>query len=172
MADLPTVAISLYLPWGWAILHAGKDIENRSNGSNRRFPSKYLGRCWIHASLWPGTRKPLGRYAQEELLSEFRSVFDVAAKTGKSRDQLPPLKLGQADELRGKILGSIEIVGYVTESESPWFVPGSLGIQVANPIVLATPVDALGALGLWTVPEPVLARLDQPRAVTARGERL
>lgn len=30
MLDLPELALSVRQPWAWAIIHAGKDIENRS----------------------------------------------------------------------------------------------------------------------------------------------
>lgn len=30
MNDIPRLALSVRQPWPWAILHAGKDIENRS----------------------------------------------------------------------------------------------------------------------------------------------
>jgi hypothetical protein len=36
-------AISIRQPWAWAILHAGKDIENRS------WYTPVRGRVWIHA---------------------------------------------------------------------------------------------------------------------------
>jgi len=53
-------AISLQQPWAWAILHAGKDVENR------RWNTRYRGPIAIHASAkpqtdydWPrGTRRP------------------------------------------------------------------------------------------------------------------
>ena len=36
-------ALSIQQPWAWAILHAGKDIENRS------WPTNFRGRILIHA---------------------------------------------------------------------------------------------------------------------------
>lgn len=30
MADIPHLALSVRQPWAWAIIHAGKDIENRT----------------------------------------------------------------------------------------------------------------------------------------------
>lgn len=36
--------LSIYQPWAWAILHAGKDIENRGR------PTSYRGPLLIHAA--------------------------------------------------------------------------------------------------------------------------
>jgi hypothetical protein len=49
MSNLPQLALSVRQPWAWAIIHAGKDIENRSwqavnHGLRRR------GRIAVHAS--------------------------------------------------------------------------------------------------------------------------
>ncbi|MBN1604718.1 MAG: ASCH domain-containing protein [Chitinispirillaceae bacterium] len=38
------LALSIQQPWAWAILHAGKDVENRS------WPTSVRGRVLIHAS--------------------------------------------------------------------------------------------------------------------------
>ncbi len=43
LADLPV--LSIRQPWAWAILHAGKDVENRTRRSN------YRGRFLIHAAM-------------------------------------------------------------------------------------------------------------------------
>lgn len=37
------IALSCRQPWAWAILHLGKNLENRS------WPTAYLGPCLIHA---------------------------------------------------------------------------------------------------------------------------
>lgn len=47
-----THAISLYAPWAWAILHLGKDVENRSLG----FP-RVNGWVWLHCSKGPDAYK-------------------------------------------------------------------------------------------------------------------
>src|SRR5580704_17656926 len=37
-------ALSIHQPWAWAILHAGKTVENRT------WPTRYRGPLLIHAS--------------------------------------------------------------------------------------------------------------------------
>lgn len=49
MSDIPRLALSVRQPWAWAIIHAGKDVENR----DWRRPNPGLafrGRVAIHAS--------------------------------------------------------------------------------------------------------------------------
>jgi len=142
VTELPVRVLSLWAPWCWAILHAGKDIENRM----RSFPRSFVGEFWLHASLWPGTRKPLSRGKQEELIEQFQAAL---AMSGKPRDAFPPLTLGDLDGMRGKIVGRVTVTGYVEESASPWFVPGSLGLQLTRPHALREPVSAVGAQGWW-----------------------
>lgn len=152
MSELPTRAISLWAPWAWAILHAGKDVENRGLG----FP-KVTGPVWIHASLWPGTRKPLNAAQQHELRDEFRAMVQ---KSGRDREQIKPCTLGEIDSWRGKIVGSVTITGHVRYSKSVWFVPESLGLTLADAKALHEPVAAVGAQGVWTVPGHILADLE------------
>ena len=42
---VPCKAITLYPIWAWAIVHAGKMVENRS------WPTQYRGRLAIHAGV-------------------------------------------------------------------------------------------------------------------------
>lgn len=149
--ELPTKAISLWAPWVWAIFHSGKNVENRGFG----FP-KITGSVWLHASLWPGTRKPLNAAQQHELRDEFQTMM---TQSGQSRDQFPPLTLGELDGFRGKILGRVTIIRHVTEFRSVWYVPGSLGLLLEDAKPLREPVPAVGAQGVWTVPESVLTEL-------------
>lgn len=159
LEPLPTVALSLWAPWAFAILHLGKTIENRSlRGAKRNgFPRHFLGDFWIHASLWPGgSQRPLNANQQHELKDEFQSAF---ARSGHTKETFRVVTLGELDGMRGHIVGRATVTGYVESSDSPWYVPGSLGIVVANPVAVATPVAASGALGWWKVPEDKLALL-------------
>ncbi len=163
MNALPSHALSLWAPWAWCILHAGKDIENRTLRAGRGarghggFPRHFLGEFWLHCSLWPGTRKPLNANGLDEMLEQFETAY---ALNSIPRDQQPAkLSLRDLDGMRGKIVGRVTVTGYVEHSDSPWFVPGSLGLVLSNPIAIATPVEASGALGWWRVPEAKLAAL-------------
>ena len=125
--------LSVRQPWAWAILHAGKDIENRS----RRF--SFRGRLWIHAS------KGLGVQEYED------AAWSCQLCIGLSSDATVP----EFDDLtRGAIIGSVEVVDCVHYSTSPWFF-GPWGLELRNPLPLAEPVACAGRLGIWRVPSVV-----------------
>lgn len=161
---LPTMALSLWAPWAWAILHAAKDIENRTlrqsgRGGRNGFPRHFLGEFWLHCSLWPGGKKPLTQNKLAEMLEQWESVEDCIQLPPGALPQ--PVTLRSLDEMRGHIVGRVTVTGYVEQSDSPWFVPGSLGLVLANPVPLKTHVAASGALGWWRVPDEKLALLKE-----------
>lgn len=122
--NLPDRALSIRQPWAWAILNAGKRIENRP----QRW--KYRGPICIHASL--------GGDAGEHLMAmiEIKRATDGAANV-PDRYQIE----------RGGIIGTAEIVDVVTESDSPWFF-GPYGYVLDN--VRPHPfIPVKGALGLF-----------------------
>ncbi len=137
MTGLPEFALSVRQPWAWAIIHAGKDIENRSwqavnHGLKRR------GRIAIHAA------KGMTRHEYDDAADWIRRCGHVC----------PP-----AIELhRGGIIGSVEVIDVVRESDSPWFF-GPRGLVLRDPV----PCDFIpsrGVLGYfrWEKmenPEPV-----------------
>ncbi|WP_269582005.1 ASCH domain-containing protein [Roseibium sp. Sym1] len=111
MTELPKLALSVRQPWAWAIIHAGKDIENRSwqafnHGLNHR------GRVAIHASK-----------------GMTRAEYDHAANFIRNLGHPCPLP---ADLQRGGIIGSVEVVDAVKESASPWFF-GPRGLVLREP---------------------------------------
>jgi hypothetical protein len=142
---LPHLALSLYAPWAWAILHWTKRIENRYAG----FPRKHLGPIWLHASLFGKTL--------EAMRDEWESVAHMAERAGAPRPE-QPVTLGDLQRMRGHIVGRVTITGYIDESEDGWFC-GPTGIVLANPVPLAEPVPCRGALGYWRAPESVLTTL-------------
>lgn len=122
--DLPTKALSIRQPWVWAILNAGKRVENRP----RRF--HYRGPICLHAS------QNKNRRCYEDAANE---IFDtIAPYRAAPHANCAP---------RGGIIGTAEIVDCVEESDSPWFF-GPYGLVLEN----VQPVDFIpvkGALGLF-----------------------
>ena len=49
----------------------------------------------------------------------------------------------------GVVLGTVQIVDCVTESDSPWFF-GKFGFVLRDPEAFAAPIPAKGQLGFWT----------------------
>lgn len=136
-------ALSVRQPWAWSIINAGKDVENRSRVFGIR------GRVYIHASA--------GTTFDE---------YSCAARMIRERGIVLPEPLPPFDmQDRGGIIGSVEIVGVVRASDSPWFVGPSAYI-LRNPRPLPfTPCK--GALSFWRVPADVLAQLREHEEATA-----
>ncbi|MEQ1694961.1 MAG: ASCH domain-containing protein [Hyphomicrobiaceae bacterium] len=124
---LPMLALSVRQPWAWAIIHAGKDIENR-DWQPHNPGLKVRGRIAIHAS------KGLGRDEYED-----------------ARDFIDETIVGTCPEARhlarACIIGSVEVVNVVTKSSSPWFF-GLRGLVLRNPEP-CEPIPCIGQLGFW-----------------------
>ncbi|OMB79250.1 ASCH domain-containing protein [Mycolicibacterium conceptionense] len=151
-------AITVRQPWAWQIINQGKNIENRT----RNIAGKYRGPVAIHAGLQPDKEalRRLPKRAPEWVTAP--RVFDY-----------------------GVILGVVDLVDvheahtHLTRRDGPmlvgpaehcctsgWAEPGSWHLVLANPRpVSANPVadpgiPCRGALGLWTPPPDIVARLD------------
>jgi hypothetical protein len=128
-SHLPDRAISIRQPWAWAILNAGKDIENRP----RRW--SYRGPICIHASL----------YQIDEGLRSYSCLREDFLDHRQTPPPYPDLDALQ----RGGIIGTAEIVDCVEDSDSPWFF-GRYGLVLRN--VQPVPfIPVKGALGpfMW-----------------------
>jgi hypothetical protein len=129
MAELPRFALSIRQPWAWAILHAGKDIENRD------WPTKFRGPVCIHAAKGMTNR-------------EFDGFVDLARVMLREGHWKEGAWVPFPEDLpRGGIVGTAEIVDCVESSESPWFA-GRYGFVLHN----VQPVEFIpvkGALGFF-----------------------
>ncbi len=119
-------ALSIRQPWAWLIIHCGKDIENRT------WATKLRGRVLVHAA------KGLTR-------DEYYDAVDFMVDRGVSRlpYDLPFIKQFE----RGGIIGSVEIIDCVTQSDSPWFT-GPNGFVLRDPQPLPF-VPTKGRLGFF-----------------------
>jgi hypothetical protein len=115
------LALSIRQPWAWAILHCGKDIENRS------WPTKVRGRVLIHAS-------------KGMTMKEYVNFGCKALRRG--------IDIPRFDDFeRGGIIGEAELVDCVTQSHSPWF-SGPYGFVLRD--VQQLPFRPCnGLLGFW-----------------------
>lgn len=154
--DLPPLALSVRQPWAYAIIHQDKDHENRAWG---RAPS-FRGRVAIHASsgMTPGE------------YDEARDYIDTHCYTSPTPD---PAAL-----FRGGIIGSVEIVDWVSESDSWWFMgPRALVLRDPRPCPF---VPCKGALGFFEwqpgrledVPKPAKWMRTQPPNLRETIKRL
>ena len=149
-------ALTVQQPWAWAIVHGGKDVENRTQAW------AYRGTLAIHAGLRGserGLESPL-----------FREAWLRAGHHA-----------GQALELpRGCVIGVVDLVGAHTAHEgcceSPWAEQSYdehggrhrrdiVHLELSRPRPIPEPVPCRGALGLWKMPPDVLGQvLEQIKA--------
>ena len=124
---LPSLALSVRQPSAWAILHGGKDIENRSFGSVRA-GRMTPGLICLHAAV--GLKEDEYRY--------------IAWRMQEIGVICPP----PAQMVRGAIIGTVEVVDIVDKSDSRWY-GGAAGLVLENPQPLAHPIPAKGKLGYF-----------------------
>ena len=97
----PRRAIAIRRPWAWAVIHAGKDVENRSSSARRQFKPAVGERVLIHASK--------GMTA-----AEYENAAAFMASIGVRCPQREALQFGG-------VIGSVFVRDMVTHSDSPWF---------------------------------------------------
>lgn len=130
-------AISIRQPWAWLIVHAGKDIENRT------WPTRYRGPVLIHAAK--GMTR--GEWEDAWTFAQGSSASPKALSAGVTRDTIA----------RGGFVGIADLIdcrGPAQANLSRWHIAGCFGFVLANvrPIPF-TPYK--GALGLFDVPEGI-----------------
>lgn len=124
--ELPEFALSVRQPWAWAIIHAGKDIENRSAPAVRN-----MGHCRIPVAVHAA--KGMTQQEYVDAYDFMRSIGVVCPPAGAL--------------LRGGVIGMVQIVDVVSFSKSRWFFgPRGLVLRGAEACEF---VPAVGALGLF-----------------------
>lgn len=126
MTAIPDTALSVRQPWAWAIVAGHKKIENRSAGAIRA-GDMTCRRIAIHAA----TGMKQDEYAWAVWRLQRHGVL-----------------CPRPDVLvRGAIIGAVDVVDIVAESDSEWF-GGQMGLVLEN-AVACDPVAAKGALGYF-----------------------
>lgn len=135
-------ALTVRQPWAWAIVHGGKDVENRSQAWS------YRGPLAIHAGLAPLEKHNMASRRHREL-----------------HGSETPTEL-----VFGAFIGVVDLIdadACLSGTCSPWAIPGCVHLQLANSRPLARPIPCRGRLGLWTPPADVVEELQAvyvPRA--------
>jgi hypothetical protein len=177
-------ALTVQQPWAWAIIHGGKDVENRTQAWS------YRGPLAIHAGArWSE------RGAHSTLVS--RAVAEQASRECEhfTGNPIPPLAISYMAEIvadqglpddpdlfgKGALIGLVDLVDVHHQvgsgdrndcCESPWAETwyhgrGSLvHIELANPRPLESAIPCVGRLGLWT---PATETLEQLQALAMSG---
>jgi len=118
--------LTIRQPWAWAIIHGGKDVENRS------WRTKHRGPLLIHAG---SAFEPDG----------YETVKQLAT-------QLPP---PAREFIHGAIIGVVELVDCLQDYDSEWAVMGQWHWCLRNPQPFDQAVPCPGKLGLWRPPAGV-----------------
>ena len=128
-------ALSIKQPWAHAILHLGKDVENRVWKTNFR------GEFLVHSSANPCNVNQLS-----ELVA--RRLCDVSAPK-----KIKPKEIETA--LRrlsyGCVLGKVELVDCVKGSPSDWAEEGMNHFVLRNPVVFTNAIPYKGKLNFFKV---------------------
>ena len=161
--------LTVQQPWAWAIIHGGKDVENRV----RNVAGDYRGPVAIHVGLryhydWRSAalddamrpvrndfaRRALAEYGQtvrhpwpwEESLGAIIGVVDLV---DVHRHQIAGAGCGDSNarsDMRSTVC-------------SPWAEPGAHHLVLSNPRPLAEPILYRGALGLRHLDDDTTARI-------------
>ena len=140
-------AITVRQPWAWAIMHDGKDVENRS----RNIAGTYRGPVVIHAGLTDDDDAYRGPVGQRWL------AWWANGGSGWG---------GQ----RGFALGVVDLIGVHPYADcdrrpfagfcSNWAGSGAMHLELAHPHAFAEPIPYRGRLGLWEFPDDLLRQAD------------
>lgn len=156
--------ITVRQPWAWAIIHGGKDVENRT----RNIVGSYRGTLGIHVS-----KTPACKIGETVAGADVEFERDRGGYLARSERFARPYRLPV--DMPGQIIGTVEVVGVHSASVidgcgrlahdcpehgtcrhhcSPWGEgPAPTGwyqhIMLANPKPFDEPIPAKGRLGLW-----------------------
>jgi hypothetical protein len=123
--------LSLHPPWAWAIIHAGKDVENRS------WSTPYRGQILIHAS----SRRYTGKNLHDARLN-------IARCSGLALEDIP------TEFPESQIVGAVELVDVVTGARSKWAGKGEMHWRIKDPVPLQDEAPRHGKLRLWSLTVP------------------
>jgi hypothetical protein len=135
-------ALSVRQPWAWALIHGGKDVENRN------WQTKYRGPLAIHAGK-----------AFDFTLAQMRQGL-----RGEYGETIKKLLLDyRGNDVRGAIIGTVELYDCIPswKCDSKWKAgpdPDYFCWLVREPIPLEQPILLKGQLGLFDVPDSFFRR--------------
>jgi hypothetical protein len=102
---------------------AGLIVDGFKDVENRNAPTHFRGRLCVHAGLTPDLEPEVVR-----------------------------LMLGRSQSHLGAVIGTVEILDCVPDSESPWALPGMWHWLLGDALVLRNPFPFSGKQGFFDVP--------------------
>lgn len=146
------LALTLWQPWAWAILHLPPDVAKPVENRDWMPPRTLIGkRIAIHGGK---------AWDRDGAASIIRRGFRIAGPTHAAQGILGTVRLVGVVTARNDGLALVSGTWGETSAAraAPWFV-GRYGWLLDQRQVLATPIPCRGLQKLWTVPEDVAARL-------------
>ena len=131
-------ALAIRQPWAFAILHGGKDIENRN------WPTLVRGTIAVHASA---------AMTRDEVIN-FKWFLDENNLRGPWCEGV-----NSKDLPLGGIVGLVDIMGCTINSDSPWFM-GEFGFMLANPRPIPL-IPYKGRLGFFDLAPEILKEVER-----------
>lgn len=142
-AKYPLYALTLRPPWGYAVLHLGKDIENRVWRPRQQI-TEGMEFC-IHGGALSGWDEEGARWIE----SKFGVTLPEKAKHPRGL-------------LCTRVFG-----GVVTDSLSPWHARGQYGWKIGSGWDFSSPIEVGGQQRLWRVKGELLESVRQARRTAA-----
>lgn len=137
--------ISIRNPWAWAIVHGGKDVENRTTN----IAGEYRGAVLIHVS------KAYADGWESKTLADLMNQHPGVHEEPQPWHDHAGMIIGVADLLDvhqhktvGGCLDTNSVSHMRSEVCSPWAEEGAVHLVLANPRALDEPIPYRGALGL------------------------
>lgn len=161
-------AITVRQPWAWAIMHGGKDVENRT----RNIAGSYRGPVAITAGLVTDWQAAIGatlRYGIDENGNEWGGIDGAPLVKGSVVGVVNLTDVHSASVIGGcgRLEHDCPEHGTCRHHCSTWaFGPNPAGgwfqhLVLANPRPLPTPIPVRGRLGLWTLPDDIAAQVEE-----------
>lgn len=151
-------------PWAWAILHGGKDVENRTTN----IAGSYRGPVAVHAGLGAfvqdndASRAHRAAHGTETpTVLHYGAIIGVVDLVDVHHDQTIRGDLHCCSD--GEWHGSSPCPGPC----SPWAMPDHHHLVLANPRPLARPIPHRGGLGLRHAPDDLVAAIAEQLGAAA-----
>lgn len=126
-------ALTVRQPFASLIMAGVKTTENRTWRTN------YRGPLVIHA----------GARDDREAMLRLADARRPRHHSGQGCEPLEGLTAPLPYLPRGALLGTVELIDCVRDSESDWAIEGLWHWQLVDPQPFETPIPARGRLGLW-----------------------
>lgn len=131
-----TPALSVRQPWAWALIHGGKDVENRT------WSTPYRGPLLIHAGKTPTTEEDWLLVRERWRWTREYAPWLATAET------IPHPHVAGAFAY-GAIIGHVRLVRAERNYPSEWAADGAWHWVVADPTPIDPPIPCRGQQGLF-----------------------